>query len=262
MNRMMFVVALANLVILGGCSGTSGIRTENSGGGKSHDISVQVQSDIDRAEAGAASDKMDAASDKMDAASDKRSDASEENMQVDLSQVTEFVLLLAEEEKRAEYEKAAAVIFKEKGISGKVAEVSMRFGHWFLIEFENTLDNPPLDDDVFNTAFVVNMAENRMVSAHTGEHELFHRVTEVIPQVKARKQERLINFMTGFACAILFQHTRYVGSDGSEQTYAPVLEKNPESSKLTFYVVKPGTGVEYEKHAVEISADGVKYDPV
>lgn len=246
MNRMMFVVAL---VCLGGCNGTSGIRSEKKiEGRKPHDVSFQVPSDADRAHIGAASDK--------------ESHESEGNMLVDLSHVTEFVLLLAEEEKRAEYEKAAAVIFKEKGISGKVAEISMRFGHWFLIEFDNTLDNPPLDDDVFNTAFVVNMAENRIVSVNTGEHELFQRVTEVIPQVKARKQERLINFMTGFACAILFEHTRYVGSDGGEQTYAPVLERNLESSKLTFYVVKPGTGVDYEKHTVEISADGIKYDPV
>ena len=181
-----------------------------------------------------------------------------------LNETTDFVLLLAEEENIAEYKKAAELIEKKEHISGKIAEISMRFDNWYLIELmpdEN--DSDVIDDgpEPQNPAFLVDMGHQRVIDKmdFKSAKALFDRLAVVALDNHPDDPESFVDFTAKYISTIAFGNSSYVGHSGSNVVPFPEIKKSGNAVIIDYNVMAGGDGMAYNHCTLTMTASDIQF---
>lgn len=200
-------------------------------------------------------------SDKTESASEVRAASA---VEYHLGEETEFHYLLMRDENKGEYQRAAKVVEKELGVTGKLVEVSRRFGGWFLLEYEGAKQDPDVIEldaaPARRPAYLVDLPGEKVVAK--GEFKaadaLFRRLFEVIASGDEDENESLTDNAACIVSTIAFGVAECVGHSESDQTAPPRVTKDGDMIRIEYSMdVGGGESVAY-KHCV-LTINGEEY---
>lgn len=186
-------------------------------------------------------------------------------MNSDLEKTTEFVMLLSEEENIADYKKAAQLVEKTAHVKGEIAEVSMHFANWYMIELipaENDDDMVILDGDgPERPAFLVDINQQKVIDKmdFKSAKPLFDRLAVLAFSKEIDDPEGFVDFTSGFVSTVAFGNSSYVGHSGSTVIPFPEFKKSDNTVTLNYHVKASGDSMGTRQCTLSISDSDIQF---